>query len=94
MLREKRPPVPLGKAKGALARFVVHHEQIVDFPEGARRRVFVFSSPAFGAAHQYPSPPIRRGVADRAEQEACRTSCERDRALASRLAQEKNARDA
>ena len=62
------PPFPLGEAQRALARFVVHHEQVVDFPQRARRLALALRAPALGAAHQDASPAIGRGVADGAEQ--------------------------
>ena len=36
-------------------------------PQGAGRSLRQFRAPAFGAAHQYASPAVRSGIADRSE---------------------------
>ena len=65
--RRNGPPSLFGKAQRALARLVVHQQQEVDFLKCARRGALALRAPSFHPAHQRPSPPVRRRVADRAE---------------------------
>src|ERR1035438_5215347 len=65
---KKLSTFPLGKTECALACFIVHCEQIVNFPDGARRSSLVAGAPALGASHQYSSPSIGGRVADGAEE--------------------------
>lgn len=64
---KRRPPWRSAKRSAPLARFIVHKQRIVDFLERPRSPALPFRAPAVHAAHQRPSPAVRRRVADSAE---------------------------
>ncbi|MDT8322057.1 MAG: hypothetical protein RQ826_16195, partial [Xanthomonadales bacterium] len=67
MFGKKRTPFIPGKAKGALSGFIINHEQIVDFHQGARHLSRALCPSPFSPAHQHPPPAVGRGVADGTE---------------------------
>ena len=80
-VRARRGTVPfaLGKPQGARPRFVIHHEQVVDFPDGTRRLSLALRAAALRASHQDPPPPIGGGVANGAKQRLFRWCVKRAR---------------
>lgn len=54
----------------ALTGFIIDHEQVVDFHQGARRLSRARRPSPFCPAYQTPAPAVRGGVANGAERRA------------------------
>jgi hypothetical protein len=64
VFREERRAFRLRETQRAHPRFVVHHQQVINFAQGARCLSLPLGATALGAAHEHTPPTVRSGVAD------------------------------
>ena len=81
---QKGPTLRLGKPKRAHACFIVHHEQVIDFPKGPRCLSLALCSASFSSAHQHTSPAVGSRVADGPEKVLAEADFEAARPLGCR----------